>query len=161
MKKNKKHMIIITIVVIALIAIDQISKFLIVGKNINLIPNVLTFNFSEEIAGTFGVGFKGTFTFVITNLIVLGVIFKFMKMQQEQIDTKTYIALIMIIAGAIGNLIDRLFRGYVEKFIILWKLPAFNVADILIVLGWVLLALFFAIFAVKVRKDNNIDKKED
>ena len=161
MKKNKKHMIIITIVVIALIAIDQISKFLIVGKNINLIPNVLTFNFSEEIAGTFGVGFKGTFTFVITNLIVLGVIFKFMKMQQEQIDTKTYIALIMIIAGAIGNLIDRLFRGYVVKFIILWKLPAFNVADILIVLGWVLLALFFAIFAVKVRKDNNIDKKED
>ena len=161
MKKNKKHMIIITIVAIALIAIDQISKFLIVGKNINLIPNVLTFNFSEEIAGTFGVGFKGTFTFVITNLIVLGVIFKFMKMQQEQIDTKTYIALIMIIAGAIGNLIDRLFRGYVVKFIILWKLPAFNVADILIVLGWVLLALFFAIFAVKVRKDNNIDKKED
>ena len=161
MKKNKKHMIIITIVVIALIAIDQISKFLIVGKNINLIPNVLTFNFSEEIAGTFGVGFKGTFTFVITNLIVLGVIIKLMKMQQEQIDTKTYIALIMIIAGAIGNLIDRLFRGYVVKFIILWKLPAFNVADILIVLGWVLLALFFAIFAVKVRKDNNIDKKED
>ena len=115
---------------------------------------MLNFKFSEEVAGTFGVGFKGTFTFVITNLIVLGVIIKFMKMQQEQIDKKTYVALTMIIAGAIGNLIDRLFRGYVVKFIILWKLPAFNISDILIVVGWVLSALFFAMFAVTVRKDN-------
>ena len=154
MEKNKKRMIIITIAVIVLIAIDQIAKFFIIGKEINLIPNILNFKFSEEVAGTFGVEFKGTFTFVITNLIVLGVIIKFMKMQQEQIDKKTYVALTMIIAGAIGNLIDRLFRGYVVKFIILWKLPAFNISDILIVVGWVLLALFFAMFAVTVRKDN-------
>lgn len=154
MKKNKKRMIIITIAVIVLIAIDQIAKFFIIGKDINIIPNILKFEFSEEVAGTFGVGFKGTFTFVITNLIVLGVIIKFMKMQQEQIDKKTYVALTMIIAGAIGNLIDRLFRGYVIKFITLWKLPAFNISDILIVLGWILLAVFFATFAVKVRKEN-------
>lgn len=154
MKKNKKRMIIITIAVIVLIAIDQIAKFFIIGKDINIIPNILKFKFSEEVAGTFGVGFKGTFTFVITNLIVLGVIIKFMKMQQEQIDKKTYLALTMIIAGAIGNLIDRLFRGYVIKFITLWKLPAFNISDILIVLGWILLAVFFATFAVKVRKEN-------
>ena len=151
MEKNKKRMIIITIAVIVLIAIDQIAKFFIIGKDINIIPK---FKFSEEVAGTFGVGFKGTFTFVITNLIVLGVIIKFMKMQQEQIDKKTYVALTMIIAGAIGNLIDRLFRGYVIKFITLWKLPAFNISDILIVLGWILLAVFFATFAVKVRKEN-------
>ena len=154
MEKNKKRMVIITIAVIVLIAIDQIAKFFIIGKEINLIPNMLNFKFSEEVAGTFGVGFKGTFTFVITNLIVLGVIIKFMKMQQEQIDKKTYVALTMIISGALGNLIDRIFRGYVVKFIILWKLPAFNIADILIVVGWVLLALFFAMFAVTVRKDN-------
>lgn len=84
----------------------------------------------------------------------MGVIIKFMKMQQEQIDKKTYVALTMIIAGAIGNLIDRLFRGYVIKFITLWKLPAFNISDILIVLGWILLAVFFATFALKVRKEN-------
>ena len=77
-----------------------------------------------------------------------------MKMQQEQIDRKTYVALTMIISGALGNLIDRLFRGYVVKFITLWELPAFNLADILIVVGWILLALFFAMFAVTVRKDN-------
>ena len=79
MEKNKKRMIIITIAVIVLIAIDQIAKFFIIGKDINIIPNILKFKFSEEVAGTFGVGFKGTFTFVITNLIVLGVIIKFMK----------------------------------------------------------------------------------
>lgn len=50
MKKNKKRMIIITIAVIVLIAIDQIAKFFIIGKDINIIPNILKFKFSEEVA---------------------------------------------------------------------------------------------------------------
>ena len=47
MEKNKKRMIIITIAVIVLIAIDQIAKFFIIGKDINIIPNILKFKFSE------------------------------------------------------------------------------------------------------------------
>lgn len=158
MKKNKKRMIIIVISIISLIVIDQVTKLLIIGKNINIIPDVLNLHFKEE---GLSYGIKGNFSFLVTNLIVLGVIFKFIKMQQEQIDTKTYVALIMIISGAIGNIIDRLIKGYIVKFITVLKFPAFNVADIFIVVGWILLALFFATFAVKVRKDNNIDKKEE
>ena len=44
------------------------------------------------------------------------------------------------------------------KFIKLFNLPTFNVADILIILGWVLLAVFFATFAIKVRKENKSEK---
>ena len=157
-KNNKKSLYIIIAVIVLLVAIDQVTKFLVIGKNYDLIQNVLSINFEESIKGSFGVGQKGTGTFIITNVIVLGIIFKFIKMQSEQIDKKTYGALCMIIAGAFGNLIDRIFRGYVVRFIAVFpsiKIPTFNIADILIVLGWILLAAFFATFAIKVRKENN------
>ncbi len=156
MEKNKKRLYIIIIAIIILILIDQVTKALVIGKNFNLIPNIISFNFEEIIDGSFGVGFKGTFTFVLTNVIVLAILIKFMKMQKEQIDTKTYVALTMIISGAIGNVIDRIIRGYVVKFIQIFNLPTFNIADILIILGWVFLAIFFATFAVQVRKENKL-----
>ncbi len=158
MNKNKKNLIIIIAVIIVLLALDQVTKVLCIEKTSTLIPGVLNINYKQSIEGSFGVGQKGTITFIITNVIVLGIIFKFMKMQKEQIDGKTYGALCLIIAGAIGNLIDRLFRGYVVKFIdftpILKFIPVINIADILIILGWILLAVFFALFAIKVRKEN-------
>ena len=142
--KNKKVYIIV-LAVILLVVVDQIVKFFMINKNIDLIPNILSINYQEVVSGSFGVGQKGTFTFLLTNVIVIGVLIKFMKMQSEQIDIKTYVALTLVISGAFGNVIDRLFRG-------------FNIADLYIVIGWVLLALFFAMFAAKVRKDN---KKEN
>ena len=60
----------------------------------------------------------------------------------------------MIIAGVCGNLIDRVFRGFVIRFIKIANLPTFNIADTLIVLGWIMLAIFFAIFAYNVKKEN-------
>lgn len=154
MEKNKKRLYIIIIAIIVLIVIDQITKVLVIGKNFELIPNILAINFEESIKGSFGVGQKGTLTFILTNIIVIGIIIKFIKMQKEQIDIKTYIALTMIISGALGNLIDRIIRGYVVKFIKIFNMPSFNIADILIILGWVLLAIFFATFAIQVRKEN-------
>lgn len=152
--KNNKKMYILIAVIIILLAIDQVTKFLVINKSFELIPNFLSINFEESIKGSFGVGQKGTLTFIITNVIVIGIIIKFMQMQSKQIDRKTYVALNMIIAGALGNLIDRIFRGYVVKFIKIFNMPTFNIADVLIILGWVLLAVFFATFAIKVKNEN-------
>jgi signal peptidase II len=51
------------------------------------------------------------------------------------------LALVLVAAGAIGNVLDRLGRGYVIDFIHLQHWPVFNVADVLIVAGCVLLAM--------------------
>ena len=80
-------------------------------------------------------------------------------MQQEQIDKKTYFALSLVIAGAIGNVIDKIFRGYVLEFIVIKSL-CFNIADIFIVLGWILMALFFAIYTYKLKKEKKEGKIE-
>ena len=58
-------------------------------------------------------------------------------------DKKTFLAdisFILIMSGAIGNLIDRVFFGYVTDFIYFHFFPAFNIADMAVSVGAVLLA---------------------
>jgi signal peptidase II len=52
-------------------------------------------------------------------------------------------SLLLVTAGAIGNYLDRLFRGYVVDFVHLQHWPVFNVADVYITVGYVLLAWAF------------------
>ena len=128
----------IFIVVLILLLIDQITKFIFINKDIALIPGVLKFHTVQNRGGAFGIGQNSTFTFIVVNIIVLGIIIKFINMQANQIDRKTGIALAMVLAGGFGNLIDRIFRGFVVDFIDVSELinfPNFNFADIFIVLG--------------------------
>ena len=154
-KKNFKPYVIV-ILVILLIVIDQISKFYIVeniGKEIkNIIPNVLNFTYVENRGGAFGVGQNSTMMFVLVNIIILGIIIRFMMIQKDRIDRKTQVILSMILAGGISNLIDRIVRGFVLDFIDfspIISFPVFNIADILIVIGWLSLAIVTAVYYIK------------
>ena len=154
-KKNFKPYVIV-ILVILLIVIDQISKFYIVeniGKEIkNIIPNVLNFTYVENRGGAFGVGQNSTMMFVLVNIIILGIIIRFMIIQKDRIDRKTQVILSMILAGGISNLIDRIVRGFVLDFIDfspIISFPVFNIADILIVIGWLSLAIVTAVYYIK------------
>ena len=153
----------IFIIVLILLLIDQITKFIFINKDISLIPGVLKFHTVQHRGGAFGIGQNSTFSFIVANIIVLGIIIKFINMQANQIDKKTGIALAMVLAGGFSNLIDRIFRGFVVDFIDISELinfPNFNFADIFIVLGWILLALFFAMYANNVRM-SKIKKEKD
>jgi signal peptidase II len=67
---------------------------------------------------------------------------------QRTTDTVTVVALSLILAGALGNLCDRVFRtpgflrGAVVDFVVLGRWPSFNVADSAITIGAILLVLF-------------------
>lgn len=50
------------------------------------------------------------------------------------------LALVLVTAGAIGNYLDRLFRGYVVDFVHLKHWPVFNVADVYVTIGYLLVA---------------------
>ena len=71
------------------------------------------------------------------------------------------VSLVMVLSGAIGNIIDRLFRGYVVDFFefTFFEWPVFNVADIYVVVGVTLLALMI-LFVVK-DEDLDFKKKKD
>ena len=113
---------------IIIILIDQLSKVLMINKKITIIPNFLNFTYAENTGGAFGLGTK-YIILAISLVLIIGLIIYLIKNKSK---VTSYIPFIMIIAGSIGNLIDRLFRGFVIDFIdvSLFNFPIFNIADI-------------------------------
>ena len=139
--KNKKYIIIIF--GIAILLIDQLTNALVIEQNLIVIPNIINITYTENTAMAFGIGQNNLFFIIIINIIVLGIIIKLIKEKQEQIDLKILTSLILILSGGIGNLIDRIFRGYVVDFIDInfMSFPNFNIADISITVGILILII--------------------
>lgn len=147
--KRRKTLIFAIVFFIILLIIDQLSKEIIIKNNVNmsLIPNILEFQIVHNTGGAFGVAEGNTGMFIITNLVVLGLIIRFIHLQKDFMDTVTLYSLCAILAGGFGNLIDRLVRGFVVDFINIipsTNFPRFNLADVYITLGWIILAFVFA-----------------
>ena len=148
---NLKNKVIksIIIIVILLTIIDQISKILITQFIHEPIGNEF---FGIEIVNNTGMAFgfnDGNVKNIFLSIFVLAIVFGFIKNQAERLDNKTIVALSIIISGGISNLIDRLFRGGVLDFIKVYKFPIFNIADIYVVLGWILLVIFLIKYSRK------------
>lgn len=153
MKKVDKTSIVIIVMIVILILIDQVTKlYITMNPESIIIDGVLKFKITQNTGGAFGVGQNSTFSYIVTNIVVLGIIIKFMVNGNQLIDIKTRAFLSLILAGGISNLIDRIFRGYVVDFIDITDVinfPVVNLADIYITIGWIGTFVLFAIFAVK------------
>ncbi len=125
---------------IIIIIIDQLSKLYIIDRHITIIPNFFEFNYTENPGGAFGIG-NFNLVLITSILIVVGIIIFLIKHHK---NITNYIPFILIISGSMGNIFDRIFRGYVIDFIDvnIFNFPNFNIADICIVIGVVILVLF-------------------
>lgn len=153
MKERIKHLILLII----LIGIDQLSKFwvrtnLINGKQIDIIPDgVLNFQYHQNNGAVWGImSGKIDFLRIFTLIILLVIIFLYIKIPNGKRYQALKILAISIIAGAIGNLIDRFYLGYVVDFIYfeLIDFPLFNFADMCLTISSFVL-FFLAIFYYK------------
>ena len=151
-KLTKESILLISIVVV-IILIDQVLKIWVQSvEGISIISGILNFKVSENNSAAYGIGSNSTIMYVLTNVVILSVIFKFITTQNQFVDKKLKIFLGFIIAGGISNVIDKLFRGYVTEFIDFGQvinLPVFNVADLCVLIGWVAIVAIFASFTVK------------
>lgn len=154
-KENKmtKETILLVGIQLIIILLDQILKIWVQSvREIDIISGILNFRVSENNSAAYGIGSNSTVMYVLTNVVILGIIFKFMTTQNELVDKKLKIFLSFILAGGISNVIDKIFRGYVMEFIDFGqvvKLPIFNIADLFVLIGWVAIAAIFASFTVK------------
>lgn len=117
------------------------------GKNaINIIPNFLSFDYLENRGAAFGLMQDKQWFLIGITLIIMGLlIFMILKYKNEK--TILSYSLTLIISGAIGNLYDRIVYRYVIDFISFhykdkYFFPTFNVADIMVVVGTFLLAVY-------------------
>jgi signal peptidase II len=101
------------------------------------------------------------FILLLTGIIAVGLIWFYKAMPKKKEYFPLRVSLVMVLSGAIGNIIDRLFRGYVVDFFefTFFEWPVFNVADIYVVVGVTLLALMI-LFVVK-DEDLDFKKKKD
>lgn len=98
-KKNPLKIGLIALVI--LLAVDQISKIVAIGTNVNvtIIPNVLNLKLVFNNGIAFGIGQGDNIgTFIVSNLIVLGVIVRFIWLQKDQMDAETMYALFIILS---------------------------------------------------------------
>lgn len=130
-------------VLIISILIDQISKYLVLcyaKETIPLIPKLLWFEYVENYGAVFGIMQGSNYILaVISAIICIAITIYILKTKKE--NKKVHIAWYMILAGGIGNLIDRVVRGYVVDFIATPFIATFNVADSFVVIGVLLLLL--------------------
>ncbi|APF26193.1 signal peptidase II [Clostridium botulinum] len=139
------------IILILGIVLDRISKIwalktLASGKDIVIIKNLFSLSYLENRGAAFGI-FQNRLIFLslITAIVILGVAYFIVKYKPTSKLLK--ISLSLIISGAIGNLIDRIYYKFVVDFIMLhykdvYFFPTFNVADTLVVIGTILLAIY-------------------
>ena len=152
MIEKRKFLLRYAVLGILLVILDVLSKeaaqrSLADGSSIDLLPFlqlVLVYNRGAAF------GFLGEASgwqlplFAAVGLIVsIGIVIRLARAAATQ---KWFeVALVLILAGAVGNLIDRIRVGYVVDFIELyygaWRFPAFNVADMVIFLGALMLIL--------------------
>lgn len=139
------------VIILAVIILDQITKYLAIGLkkgSIKLIDSFLSLVYVENRGAAFGIlqGKKIILVF-FTFLIIMAMCYYLYK-GQKSMATISKLSISLIIGGAIGNLIDRVFRHFVIDFISVtfqngYEFPVFNVADIAVVCGTFLLIIAF------------------
>lgn len=144
---KKKKILLIIAIIICIVVLDQLSKW-IVEKNFSgqtVGGHILSIEVTNNTGMAFGFN-DGNLKNIGLTVFTLIIIINFVIKQFDQIDYKTAVAISFVIGGGLGNLIDRIIRGSVLDFIKVFKFPNFNVADTFIVIGWLLIAIFLAIF---------------
>ena len=151
----------IPVAILALIGLDQWVKHWVVA-NISLnqvikaIPGVFSLTYLQNRGAAFSILQNQKYFFVFVALIFIGVIvFVLIKVPTQKKYYSLNILLVMIAAGAVGNMIDRVRYDYVVDFIYLVciQFPIFNVADIYVTTATVIL-VFQILFVYKTNDFN-------
>lgn len=164
------------IAVFVLIVIDQITKGITLGKLAGNEPYVLwegvfELHYLENRGAAFGMLQNGKIFFVFAAIVMLTVIaYVIYKIPTKKQYIPWHICLMLIAAGGVGNMIDRLRLDYVVDFFYfkLIDFPIFNVADIYVTIGTILL-VFYLLFIWKeedltflsAKKQDLIQKKDE
>jgi signal peptidase II len=130
----------------AIIVLDQLVKVMMViwigpesGRgHVGLVDDWLSFEYVENRGAAFGILTSATGALAAVSLLIAagGV---FMMWREHRANRLAAFAIALVVGGAIGNVIDRIYRGYVVDFVAVGGFPRFNLADSAISIGVVLL----------------------
>tara|TARA_Y100000768_G_scaffold117118_1_gene86505 strand:- start:868 stop:1353 length:486 start_codon:yes stop_codon:yes gene_type:complete len=146
---NNKFNLTLFFLFLTLVILDQVTKALVINffnlyDSVVLLPFInLTFVVNYGFA--FGLLNNPSLNQILVSLVILAIIIYFLYLLIKTQDKIFQLTLTLILAGALGNFIDRIFRGFVIDFIDIYigkyHWPAFNIADSCITVGFVVLMI--------------------
>jgi len=126
---------------VAVVALDQVTKYLVrtnlspVGTSVPVIGRLLRLTYTRNEGAAFGMLPGGRIAFMIVSFTVVVVIAGYVIRRRPH-RPWVVVALGLLLGGAIGNLIDRAYFGWVTDFIqVPFDFPVFNVADSSVIVG--------------------------
>lgn len=161
-------MILWTIIIILSVVLDQITKLIAiacldVGESVQFIPGIINFTHIKNDGAAFGMLDNARWVFlIISAAAIIGL--PFLLYKYRKVHFLFGFSLSLIIGGAIGNMIDRLFapNGFVTDFIELafMDFAIFNVADIFVCVGAFLMFIYLAFLDKTIFPPDDKNKKE-
>lgn len=144
------------IIIAVLIAVDLVLKAIIVPQDqskwqsVDIIKNVVSITPARNIGAGFSI-LEGKLWFLISITILFIIILAIFDIMYQKKSKLFGVSTALVMAGAVGNLIDRILFGYVRDFIYLdfINFPVFNVADMSLTFGIILLVIYIIFFATK------------
>lgn len=122
--------------IILLVIIDQLTKLYIYNAkpSFNIIGNFFRVQYTQNTGTIFGLFENSNLIFIFLAITLCFIIAFYMKknVPKKSLQEKGFL---LILSGGIGNLLDRIFRGFVVDFISIKWIGIFNFADMYIVIG--------------------------
>lgn len=136
---------------VVLAVADQILKYVVVQNlkpigTVSVIPGLLNFTYVENRGAAFGILSNQRWFFIVTTaLLMLAILILLFRYHHH--TGLTYLASCLIFGGGLGNMVDRVWLGYVVDYIhVSFFPPVFNFADCCIVIGTALFVIHVLFF---------------
>ena len=169
--KKKTSYLIFSIIIAVSVVLDLVTK-IIFGNYFSgniavivVIPNFFTFTFVKNYGAAYGIFSNSTLGLTIVSIVLI-IVFVVYDIFNHKNNWWYILGIGFIIGGAIGNLIDRIFLGYVRDFISIKLFSfVFNLADLFITIGVICFAIHLIISIYKEskekgnKKDGEVDNK--
>lgn len=149
----------LTIIVISLvIIIDQCTKYMVrinfeQGETLPIISDILHLTYVRNLGAAFSMFENIKVVTIIIPLFILLIAITALFFFYKRISRFSRVSISLIISGGMSNLIDRIILGYVTDMIDFRIFPVFNIADISVCVGCVLLIVGMFL-PKKLDKDN-------
>ena len=140
---------------VGIVALDQLVKFLVRTRlplyhTIEMLPGLLNLTYVQNTGAAFSLFEDSTLILALFSLVIsVGIaVFMMLRPMPHRFGRFT---MALVLGGAVGNLIDRFLLGYVVDMFAFGfiEFPVFNVADISLVCGGILLCIYVMLFMDK------------
>ncbi len=158
------------VIIVALVVIDQVTKLMALRLlapvgSVDVIEGVFRFTYVENRGAAFGMLSDQRWIFMVISVVAIAALLIYLwKFRPE--SKLACMAISMMIAGGIGNMIDRVYLGFVVDFLDFCALPelwgwVFNVADVCVCVGGGLMVLWLITSMISEYKADKAKKEKD